>query len=152
MPACVACSLPGAPGGVAAWDRCSSSRSCCTPDVAAAALEPLSHDAGSGVLQYGLLEVQACGRLQLAMTARRMCAAYLQAAGGAGDRARDVLFLDIALATHARTVLEGSLDDLSAFLDTTFASGRAFLSTAPSRVASIALLQHHHAVHSAAGV
>lgn len=148
----MAWSLPGVPGGVAAWDRCSSCRLCCTPGIAAAALGPLSYDAGSEVLQYWVLGVQACRRLQLAMTARRMCAAYLQAAGGAGDRARDVLFLDIALATHARTVLEGSLDDLSAFLDTTFASGRALPSTAPPRVASIDLLPYHHAVHSAAGV
>lgn len=63
------------------------------------------------------LRMQASRQLQLAMAARRLCAAYLQNDGGAKDRARDVLFLDMALAAHARTAVETSLDGLSAFLD-----------------------------------
>lgn len=78
-----------------------------------------------GAVQSLLLNMQVCQRLRLAMAARRMCAMYLQSDSGPKERARDVLFLDIALAAHARTTVESSLDALSAFLDTAFAPGRA---------------------------
>jgi len=84
-------------------------------------------------VQSLLLYMQVCQRLQLAMAARRMCAGYLQAEGGPKERARDVLFLDIAIAAHARTIVESSLDDLSAFLDTAFAPGRAALASCLDR-------------------
>lgn len=77
--------------------------------------------------------MQASQRLQLAMAARRMCAAYLQSDGGPKDRARDVLFLDMALAAHARTIVESNLDALSAHLDDKLSDGSASPHTAALR-------------------
>jgi hypothetical protein len=70
-------------------------------------LRPVQH-------QYSAYVLQVMQALGLILEARHVCAGYLAAAQPDNERARDVLYLDLALTAAARTALKGHLDAFAA--------------------------------------
>ena len=74
--------------------------------------------------------------LDLLLQARQLCATYLADSPKSAERARDVLYLDLALQSSVRTAIEGNIDGFSA------AAGQlAEKDGVLDRVASCALVQ-----------
>ena len=77
-------------------------------------LQRRSRKAGSAAASSASACAQVQQTLELLLEVRHLCASYLSAAPEDMARARDVLYLDLALASSVRTTVEGHLDAFAA--------------------------------------
>ena len=88
---------------------CTRSRRC--PIAALVAPPPTEHPRPTPN-KSSILQVER--RLELLLEARKHCAEYLAGPGEGEARSRDVLYLDLALASEVRNTLEGRMQALAA--------------------------------------